>query len=168
MRTLSADALTALFAQETDKVLLARIEISHASILGGPLRFVNNMSDVVAGANTYTAFPFQITLPDEDDQGGVPKIKLLIDNVDRQIVQTIRSLPPSPAPTVKVELFLAHQPTTVEVSYADLILRQVPYNVFTVEGDLLLDDDDLEPYPQYSFSPANFPGLFALMVMLCL
>lgn len=160
MRTLSSDALVAMFAQETDKVLLARIEISHAAIVGGPLRFVNNLTNIIAGANTYTAFPFQITLPDEDDQGGVPKVKLLIDNVDRQIVQAIRSLPPSPAPTVKVELFLAHQPTVVEVSYADLILRQVPYNVFTVEGELLLDEDDLEPYPQYSFTPAHFPGLF--------
>lgn len=160
MRTLSAQMLAALHAQETGAVVQARISITHPLILGGPLRFVSDLTDLVTGGNTYTAFPFQITLPDEDEEGATPRIKLMIDNVDRQIVATIRSLPPSPPPTVDIEIFLASQPTTVEVAYTGLVLRTVPYDVFTVEGDLVLDEDDREPYPQYAMTPALFPGLF--------
>lgn len=160
MRTLSPAMLAALHAQETGEVVLARIIITHPLIIGGPLRLVQNLQDVVAGGNTYTAFPFQITLPDEDEAGATPRIKLVIDNVDRSIVATIRSLPPSPPPSVDIEIFLASQPNVVEVSYTGLTLRTVPYDVFTIEGDLVLDEDDREPYPQNAMTPALFPGLF--------
>ncbi|HMU54865.1 MAG TPA: DUF1833 family protein [Nitrospira sp.] len=159
MRTLSTLMLQVAHAQETGEVVLARTEISHPLILDGPLRFVNNLTDVVASGQTFTAFPFQVTLPDDADEG-VPKLRLVLDNVDRRIVQTIRSLPPSPAPTVRVDLFLASQPTVLEASFTDLVLRQTSYDVLTVSGDLLVDEDDLEPYPQYTMTPAAFPGLF--------
>lgn len=159
MRNLSSLMQRMFSAQETGEVVLARTEISHPLILDGPLRFVNNLSDVVVSGDTFTAFPFQVTLPDDADEG-VPKLKLIIDNVDRRIVQTIRSLPPSPAPTVRVDIFLASQPTVLEASFPDLVLRQVDYDVFTVSGDLLVDEDDREPYPQHTMSPALFPGLF--------
>jgi hypothetical protein len=160
MRTLSAPMLAALHAQHTDEVALVRIVISHPLIVGGPLRLVNNLENVTGGGNVYTAFPFHITLPDHDDQGATPKVRLVIDNTDQQIVATIRALPPSPPPTIDIEIFLASQPDVIEVRYTGLTLRTVPYDVFTVEGDLLLDEDDLEPYPQYAMTPALFPGLF--------
>jgi len=75
-------------------------------------------------------------------------------------VAAIRALPPTPEPTLDVELFLAHQPETVERSWSGLTLRQVSFDTFTIGGELLPDEDDKEPYPQYTQDPSNFPGLF--------
>lgn len=160
MRTLSPAMLAAMHAPETAEAVLVRISIHHPLIVGGPLRLVSNLENLVANGNTYTAFPFQITLPDDDEAGAVPRLKLVIDNVDRQIVTTIRQLPPSPPPTVDLDICLASQPDVAEVTYTGLALRTVPYDVYTVEGDLVLDEDDREPYPQYAMTPALFPGLF--------
>lgn len=160
MRTLSSDMLAAGHAQETDKVLLARISINHPLIVGGPLRLVSNLENATASGNVFTAFPFQIVLPDEAEDGAAPRLRLVLDAVDQTILAAIRALPPTPAPTLDVELFLAHQPETVERSWSGLTLRQVSYDTFTISGELLPDEDDREPYPQYTVSPAHFPGVF--------
>ena len=158
-RTLSALMQSAANAQETGEVILAIVSISHASIVGGPLRVVNNLTNVVSNGNTYTAFPFQVTLP-EDTDDGMPKLRLVLDNVDRSIVSAIRSIPPSTPPIVQIDIVLASQPNTIEVSFTGLKLRQVSYDALTVEGDLAVNEDDLEPFPQGSFTPSKFPGLF--------
>lgn len=158
-RPLSTVLHTAMNAQQTGEVLLAICSITHASILNGPLRVVNNLVDFVSNGNTYTAFPFQITLPEDADEGR-PRLRLVLDNVDRSIITAIRSIPPSTPPTVQVDLVLASQPNTVEVSFPNLTLRNVDYDVFVVEGDLALDEDDREPFPSMSFTPQLFVGLF--------
>lgn len=159
MRTVSSAYLRAALAGETDEVLLCRIEISHPQILDGPVRLVSNLEDLTVNGNVYTAFPFEIVLP-EDDEEAIPTIRLRIDTVDQQIVEAIRRLPPSPPPEITIALCLASQPNVVEAQFEDLILREVPYDAFSIDGTLALDEDDLEPYPQYSFTPALFPGMF--------
>lgn len=158
-RPLSTRLMGAMHAQQTGEVLLAICAISHPSILNGPLRVVNDLKDFISSGLTYTAFPFQVTLPADVDQGR-PSLRLILDNIDRQIVQAIRNIPPSTPPTVQVDLVLASQPNIVEVSFPNLTLRSVDYDQYVVEGDLSLDEDDREPVPWASFSPQLFPGLF--------
>lgn len=158
-RTVSALLKAVVTAQQTGEVILAIVSISHASIINGPLRVVNDLQNLTSNGNTYTAFPFQVRLPD-DHEDALPKVRLVLDNVDRSIVQAIRGIPPSSPPTVQIDLVLASQPDLVELSFHELMLREVSYDAFTVEGDLRLDDDDLEPFPADSFTPQNFPGMF--------
>ncbi|MEQ1844643.1 MAG: DUF1833 family protein [Nitrospira sp.] len=158
-RSVSALFKQAVTAQETGEALVAITSISHASIVNGPLRLVNNLQNVVSNGNTYTAFPFEVTLP-EDHQDALPKVRLVLDNIDRSIVQAIRSIPPNSPPTVQIDLVLAGQPDIVELSFPDLTLRQVSYDALTIEGVLVIDEDDLEPFPADSFTPLNFPALF--------
>jgi len=158
-RPLSDALKTALYAQQTGEVLLAICAISHPSIVNGPLRVVNDLQDFVSNGLTYTAFPFQVTLP-ADGEDGRTSLRLVLDNIDRTVVQAIRSIPPSSTPTVQVDLVLASQPDVVEISFPNLTLRSVDYDVFVVEGDLELDEDDREPFPYASFTPQLFPGLF--------
>lgn len=159
-RTVSSVFQAAARAQETGEALLALISITHATISGGPLRFVQNMQDLVSNGSTYTAFPFQITLPDDTDDG-LAKVTLKIDNVDRSIATAIRRMPPNSPPTVTVDLVLASQPDTVEISISDLTLRHISGDLFAIEGELRMDEEDLTPFPEGSLTPQEFPGLFA-------
>lgn len=146
-------------AQETGEVLLALVTITHSTIVGGPLRFVQDLQNITSNGNVYTAFPFQITLPSDADEGPA-KVMLVIDNIDRQIAQTIRAIPPSSPPTVTVELVVASQPNTVEISMPGLTLRNVTGDAFQIAGELHADEEDLIPFPEGQFTPTSFPGLF--------
>lgn len=157
-RTLSSRLRGAMQAQETGEVILAICRIEHPSILNGPLRVVNDLQNLVHAGDTYAGFPFQVTLP-QDAEDGVPKIRLVLDSVDRTVVQAIRSIPPGTPPTVQVDLVLKSMPDVSEVTFPNLTLRNVTYDVFVVEGDLEVDEDDREPFPQHRFSPQLFPGV---------
>ncbi len=146
-------------AQETGEVLLALVTITHSSIIGGPLRVVQDLQDITSNGNVYTAFPFEITLPSDSDDGPA-KVMLRIDNIDRSIAQTIRTIPPSSPPTVQVDIIVASQPDTVELSMPNMTLRNVSGDAFQIEGELRMDEEDLITFPEGSFTPQHFPGLF--------
>lgn len=159
-RTLSSAFQAAARAQQTGEALLALISITHATITGGPLRFVQDLQGLTSNGDTYTAFPFEITLP-EDSDDGLPKLMLKIDNIDRSIATALRRMPPNSPPTVTIDLVLASQPNTVEISITDLTLRHISGDLFTIEGELRMDEEDLAPFPEGSLTPQEFPGLFA-------
>lgn len=159
-RTTSSAFKAMAHAQETGEALLALVTISHASIVGGPLRFVQDLQPLTSNGKVYTAFPFQIRLPEDTDDGPA-KVLLTIDNIDRSITTAIRSMAPSSPPTVTVDLVVASQPNVVEMSIPDLTLRHVSGDAFLIEGELVMDEEDLQPYPEGSFTPNDFSGLFA-------
>lgn len=159
-RTTSPVFKAAAHAQETGESLQALITITHASIIGGPLRFVQDLQPMTSRGNVYTAFPFEIRLPADTDEG-VAKVLLTIDNVDRSIAAAIRGMSPTSPPTVTVDLVMASQPDIVEISIPDLTLRNVSGDAYTIEGELRMDEEDLTPFPEGSFTPQHFPGLFA-------
>lgn len=156
MRSLSTAARQAIFAQETDKALLMCLTIDHAD-LAAPIRVVNDGVDLVRSAGTFLAYPFRIDLPfDRDDE--LPRVVLSIDNVSREIAQTVRTLQ-SP-PSVLLEAVLSDLPNTVEVSLPDFTLKSATYDRLTVEGELSFEDILNEPFPGGTFLPAAFPGMF--------
>lgn len=155
-RSLSTVAKIAIFSQETAEVFLLLLTIAHPN-LSPPIRVVNNQQDITSGGDTYTAFPFEITLPDEKEES-IPRMRLAIDNVDKQIVQAMRSL--TSPPTITLTVVLASQPDTVEVSFTGFVLRDVTHNALVVEGSLMLEDVLNEAYSQHSFTPNLYAGLF--------
>lgn len=159
-RTVSAAFQSAARAQQTGDALLALIEITHESISDGPLRFVQDLQPLVSQGHSYTAFPFEIRLPDDADDGPAT-VQLTIDAVDRAIALAIRRMPPTSPPVVTVSLVLASQPDVVELMIPDLTLRSVRGDLYAIEGELRMDEEDLAPFPQGSFTPQEFPGMFA-------
>ncbi len=154
-RTTSSAFRAAVNAEETAQVYLPLLVISHADIT--TLRFVSNTEDVVSNGDTYIGYPFDIRFPQErDDQP--PQIPLIIDNVDRAIVDEIRTL--SGAPTIEISMVLADTPNTVEYGPVEATLRNVTWDFGTVVGDLQGEDFLNEAYPGYSFTPMTSPGLF--------
>lgn len=154
-RTLSNAAIASMNAHATSDVWLVLLTLSHAT-LATPIRLVNNNENIVSRGNTYLAFPFEVELPGEDpDQP--PKASLRIDNVDRRVVQTLRSL--SAPPTVTLEVILASAPDTVEVSFTNMTMRNAQYDSLTVTGDLTFDSIYSEPVT-LTMTPNRFPGMF--------
>ena len=158
-RSLSTLFKTMANASETGEVLLALVTIDSPSIVGGPLRVVQDLQDITSNGNLYTAFPFEIRLAGDSDEGP-SKITLSLDNIDRTMAAAIKGIPPSTPPTVMVEIVIASQPDTVEITLSNLKLKNVTGDAFRIDGELWMDEEDLLPFPEGSFTPPYFPGLF--------
>lgn len=153
-RTLSNTALASLNAAETGEVWLVLLTITNPGIT--TIRVVNNTEDITSRGNVYQAFPFEIELPGQDPDSPA-SARLRIDNVDKRIVEAVRSI--STPPNITIEVILASQPDTVEIAYADLTLRSVEYDADSVRGELTFESIFSEPVT-LSVTPNRFPGLF--------
>jgi hypothetical protein len=155
-RTVSAVARAALNAPQTDQVFLALLTIAHAN-LPTPIRVVNDMVNLTSRGDEYIAYPFNIDLPGESEDE-LPRVRLTIDNVDRQLVEAVRTL--TTPPTITLEVVLASSPDTVEAGPFPFTLRSAEYDAFVVTGDLAFEDVLNEGFPAHSFTPNAFTGLF--------
>lgn len=155
-RTLSNAALQAVFSQETNQVFLVLLEIDHTD-LADPIRVVNNHQAITSNGQTYVPYAFEFDPPDERE-GVITSAKLIIDNIDRSIVATIRNL--ETAPTVTVSIVLADSADTIEAGPLTFLLKNVSYDAETVSGDLIYDELDNLNIPGDTFNPIDFGGLF--------
>ena len=124
---------------------------------GTPIRVVNNNEDVVSRGNTYTAYPFALTLPNDDGETA-PSVQLSIDNVDQLLVESIReSLQP---PTFVLELVLSNNPDQVEKQISHLRLSNVEYDAMGITGTLSPINILSRKWPAETYDPVSYPGLF--------
>jgi hypothetical protein len=154
MRNLSAAALESIHADRTDRVWLTLLEIGGAG-MAAPVRLVANPVNVVSRGYTYIGFPFRLDLPRQSGEGRAARVE--IDNTDREIVRLLREL--DDAPSALIEIVLAEQPDTVELSLAGLKLRNVEWTAQSVTGDLVFEDVLAEPACD-TMTPNRFAGMF--------
>lgn len=145
-----------MFAQETGEVFVLLVTIAHAD-MPAPIRVCNAGATVTSGGQDFVHFPFEIDLPRESEDAP-PTVTLRICNVDRQIVEAVRTY--AGEITVTVNLVLASSPDTVEAGPFEFTMREAHYDALVVEGTLAFQDVLNEPYPADSFTPSRFPGLF--------
>lgn len=155
-RALSTTAKAGIYAQQTDQVYIVLLTIDQED-LDEPIRLANNYANVTSNGETYVGFPFTITLPNDSDEN-VPHAQLTIDNVDRAIVNAVRTM--TTGAVVTVSVVLASSPNTVEVGPFVMTLRNVSWNATTVSGTLQSEDLINEPFPGEFMTPNTFPGLF--------
>lgn len=165
--SLSDVARTAIYAAETDENFLYLITIDHPDLPDGlTLRFwcgtQDDTEDLVSNGQTYIAYPFQISFPDQQpDQP--PKSRVVInavadpDDPDHDVVTIIRAL--SSSPTIGLISVLASQPDVIEAQAPNMIMTSVDFDVLTIEGDLTYERVLQEPFPQGSYSPSETPGV---------
>lgn len=158
--TVSAELKALAWAAE-GRLPLVGLEIAHSD-LAATIRVVDNNEDAVLDGVTYTAFPFDLTLPSSLDDAP-PRARLRVDNVSREIGQAVRSISTPATVTIRVarvEEPVTHPPTAVvEAEFPALRLLNVTVTAASVEGELALEDLIREPFPAHTFSPAQFPGL---------
>ena len=155
-RPVSVTLKEAVNDQDTEEVFIVLLTIEHPD-MEDTLYFTLDAVNTISRGNTYLALPFELTPPEESpDQP--PVAKLVLDNVDRQIVYLLRSI--SSPLTVKFEVVLSSDPDMVEAVWEGFQLRNIKYDALTIQGDLTLENFLQEPYPSGVFCPAWFPGLF--------
>ena len=160
-RTVSSAFKAAVAAQQTGEAVLVLLTIDHEDLSysggPGPIYLTSDSVNTVSRGNTHLPFPFQIALPDEREDRP-PVSQLIIDNVSREIIPTIRSL--TSAPTITLELVLASDPETVEAGPFVFTLKDATYDLLTIAGRLGYEDILNERWPIDDFTPASHPGLF--------
>lgn len=155
-RALSDTAVRAGHAVETDEVWITLITITHAS-LEDPLRFNDAGVEVVSNGETFFPFPFTLPLPSESEDM-VKHAKIVIDNVDRQVMAAVRAL--RPAPDIQIQIVLASDFDHVEMELPPIPLRGLHADTFSIEGTIADVDLGAEPFSGHKITPASFPGMF--------
>jgi len=155
-RSVSLPAIQASLAQQTDEVFLVLLEVDHPS-LGTPIRFVNNNENITSNSNVYTAFPFEVTLPD-DQESREPRAELRIDNISREIMDEVRSI--QDPLTVTLSVILASSPNTIEWGPLEFLSQGVSYDATRITFSLIYSAFAEEPFPYLVFDQVNFPGMF--------
>lgn len=154
-RSLSSAARQALFSQQTGEAIIILLTLSEAS-LPAPIRVCTAGEDIVSNGETYQAFPFEITMPDDTDEAP-PTVRLTIDAVDRRIIEAVRAA--EGAIAVQMQIVFSSNLDQVEVMPGEFKLTEVEYSALSVEGTLSFEDILSEPYPADTFTPAKFPGM---------
>ena len=165
---MSPTALRAFFSPDCDEQVIILVKLSGANI-STPIRLADGFTkrlsetddDVVYGVTSrgadHTFLPLEITLPGDAD-GEAPTAQLVIHNVTRELTPSMRGL--DGPPDVDMSIILASSPDVLEVEFSGFKLSGFDYDAQTVSGALVVDSLAGEPFPQYSFTPNYFAGLF--------
>ncbi|MEH7903994.1 DUF1833 family protein [Rhizobium laguerreae] len=166
MRDVSDGFRAALYAQETDEVPICLLTVTHAS-LEEPIYISSDpstrLSDdpLVYGTESrgqqYIFLPFEFTFP--DDRGDTPpRVQMTMDNIERTLVSILRTF--FTPPSIKLEIILASDPDTVEITMPVLQMSDSTIDDHTISISLVADGLINEPHPAGQFTPGSFPGLF--------
>lgn len=153
--SVSSVLLDAIYKEGTERVFIVLIEISHSD-LDAPLRFTSDGQDTVSNGVTYQAYPFNITLPTDDD-GAQPTATFRIANVDKRIVEAVRSL--TTAPTFKIWVVLDDNPNRVERGPWKMSLEDFRYDANEVSARITVPSLLSEPFPANTYNTVDYPGL---------
>lgn len=162
-RILSAQAVAAGAARETGVLLLQalKIELADSTVL----RVVNNTENItVAGVGEFTAYGFQLDMPEETEEG-FGTARITIDNVDQWLTAYLRNQfgPIEVTFYIVSETDLTADPKefdNIEFQSRPLRLRDVAYDAKSVRGVLYYEDTLRQKWPPESFTPQHFSGLF--------
>lgn len=153
-RNLSENAVKEINALETGEAFLFLLTITHDS---GVIRVVNNNEDVISNGQIFTAYAFEVTLASQDSDSP-PLATISFDNVDRMLVDVIRSA--AAAPMCNLDLVLSSAPNIIEMSVPDLALRDITYGADKISGTLYVGDILNQRYPADTMTPSSYGGLF--------
>jgi hypothetical protein len=147
----------ALTRRENDKPVLYLLTIQHLD-LASPLRLVTNTvgDDILSNGNIFTAAPFDILWPSDDEEAPTAQLEVL--NVDRAIGEALDSIVTAAECTLQV--VLATSPDTIDREGKKFQLRNAQWNGGIMTADLGQAYFASEPWPRYRVTPKSFPSLF--------
>lgn len=153
--SLTLELLAQMFGQVSDDPFLMFVTISHPEF--STIYLVNNTVDQTSRGQEYTAFPMQITLPNDDGET-TREVRIEFDNVSLELVDELRSV--TDPMDVKVEMCLASDPDTVQLSLEELKMRSVRYDKQRVSARLYMDSFLNVELTSEKYNPTSYPGLF--------
>lgn len=144
-----------MFNQESDDPFLMFLTLTHESF--STIYLVNNTVNQTRLGVEYQAFPMSIKLP-ADNGETTREIAVEFDNVSLELIEELRSIL-TPI-DLKIEMCLASDPDTVQLSLEELKLREITYTKQTVSAKLYMDSFLNVELTSEKYTPSTFPGLF--------
>jgi len=152
----SAAVTAALLAQETDEGFVTLLTFTHAQ-WGQPYRFCNHRDGFTSRGDSYLYFPYSLPFM-QMDPDRPPSVQLSISNIDRRIVEAVRTV--STPPTVTFEVVTVSEPDTVEYGPMAYTMGSPDGDLFTVTSELGFEDILNAAANKGTFRPSSNPGLF--------
>lgn len=153
-----SDALKAqLFAQNSNDPFLSLLTLTHESF-AEDIHLVNNTVEIISNGITFHPFPMKITLPTDDGES-LREVVIELDNVSQELIDELRSI--TGFIDVNLQMVLASNPDFVEVEISELKIRNINYNVSTIQANLFMDDFLNTELTSERYNPTNFPGIFS-------
>jgi len=146
--------LAEVSAEESPLILL---EIDHPE-LTQPVRVVNDMTDVTSNGDIYIAFPFRCVLPD-DFENQLPKARLSIDNVSRDLMFWIETTGGGQGSTATFKQIMRSNPNLIEWQI-QMSLFNVTVNMQEISAELGFENLFGKPAVTFKYRPENSPGLW--------
>lgn len=157
--SLSQTALQQILAERSGAVLADLLTVDHEDF-SEPERFVRDMKDLDYGGVTYTAAAFDIAYPEDTEDNKNPRAKLQIDNVDRRLVEQIRTVSGSPSFTLETVLRMPDDSVEQVIAPRTYDSAEFSYDQTVVEGNLGFEDILNMPATKDRFTPSSASGLF--------
>jgi hypothetical protein len=170
LTSMSPNALKAVFSPDADDDLITLLTIydplNENSVVarladGYTKRISETDAEVIYGVTSngqdFTFLPMQISLPSEDE-AQAPRCSIVLYDVTRYLTPIIRTI--TAPPKIKLDLVLSKSPNVIEVSFSEFYISNFTYNAESVTAELAMTDYEREPFPQHSFTPRYFPGMF--------
>lgn len=155
--TVSTSTRRALQKVTDSQGVLALLEISHPSF-DVSLRIINDSRDHTLFGELWQGLPFAITLPN-DTANEVPRAKLQMDNVGRDMTADLETLPPGAS--LKATITIVHRSTPEVIDYQFAApLSGVRVMGPTVTATMGRDDVLRMSAVLLRFDPATAPSLF--------
>jgi len=158
VRTISTAAKKEIFASQSGAVFLFVLQIAHSTI--STIYLVNNNEDVTYDGNTYTAYAFKFT-PPSDKEGNKDSAKLLISNVDRTLLATIRTISTPLAASAAVIMILPNGTISKEAGWWVFDLKDITYDVMTISGTLSFNFELNHNASQTKYNNLTFPAIYS-------
>lgn len=136
---------------------LILIEIRHA-LLAEPMRFVNDVQDLVSNGDNYVASSFRFVWPDDVDKQ-TPRAQLQISSVRGDVGAFFERTHGGRGATVTAMQVLRSNPDFIEDSFV-LDLSNFSISTTIASGQLGYDDVLNKPGTPVTFRPESAPGLF--------
>lgn len=156
-RSYSAQYKSTLAKVSAEEAPLILLEINHVA-LTQPVRVVNDMQDLTSNGNLFIACPFRYVLPD-DFENQLPKAKLAVDNVGRDLMHWIETTSGGQNSTVKMMSVMRSRPDLIEWS-STMNLYNVQATMKEITAELGFDNMFAKPAVALQYRPDNTPGIF--------
>lgn len=141
-------------APEAPYILL---QIDHPE-LATPVRVINDTQDLTSNGNVYVGVPFRCTLPD-DFENQLPKARLSVDNVGRELMYWIETSGGGAGSTVTLSQVMRSRPNTIEWSIT-MNLYNVSCTMNEISGELGYENLFSKKAISLQYRPSNSPGIF--------
>lgn len=110
-------------------------------------------------AAVFTVVEFSFALPGQEE-GGISKAKIKVDNVSQMLQEAIRSAISSDYPfSLTYRCYSTNDINNPEV-YFGLKMRKVSLTAFSAEGELSYEEVEMQAFPGLTYDLDKYPALY--------